>query len=70
MKQGRDRRYQIVPRRQKKQFLKKPSPTIFIILFFQFIVPAVATVNYYESLLRYLPENQICLKYTKAEMFR
>ena len=61
MKDGRDRGYQIAPRRQKKQFLKKPSRTIFIILFFQFIAPAVATVNYYESLLKYLSENQICL---------
>ena len=61
MRDGKDRGCQIAPRPQKQQFLKKPSPTIFIILFFQFIVPAVATVNYYESLLRYLSEDQICL---------
>ena len=57
MKGGRDRECQIAPRPRKKKFLKKPSPTIYKILFFQFIVPTDATVSYYDSLLRYLSEN-------------
>ena len=57
MKGGRDRECQIAPRPRKKQFLKKPSPTIYKILFFQFNVPTDATVSYYDSLLRYLSEN-------------
>ena len=61
MKERKDRGCEIAPRPQKQQFLKNSSPTIFIILFFQFIVPAAATAIYYESLLRYLSENQICL---------